>query len=102
VAHDVSNCTPPRDLCLLGENPAAQCNPTANPFAFCLPTTGNAEFCANGLGFSAANNCKLCAKDKDCELLGFGPGAACVLLVNGMCSTLCPTTGNRACFSRGI
>jgi hypothetical protein len=80
VAHNTGGCTLDRDLCF---NPQlAPCSKTA----FCLTTTGNAPFCAENI----ADFCRPCGKDKDCEALGFGPGAACVILrTQGICVSGC-------------
>jgi hypothetical protein len=84
VAHNDGGCTPERSVCVTGSQ-ASLCGPEA----VCLATTGNAGFCANvaGNSFSQEANCRVCSKDTDCEAAGFGQGAACVLLNQGVCAT---------------
>jgi hypothetical protein len=78
VAHNTGGCTPERSFCVVGESPS-KCRED-QPSA-CLATTGNAGFCAATQDFDPDTNCRVCAKDKDCEKR-FGPGSACVI-VNG-------------------
>jgi hypothetical protein len=60
-----------------------------------LLTTGNAGFCAALQGFTPAQFCRFCSTDTDCQD-EFGPGAACVIL-KGICSAACASTGRTAC-----
>jgi len=103
VAHNTGGCTPERHYCTVG-GAAAHCHPT-NPNMFCLVTTGNAGFCADFTGSSNEANCRPCARDKDCEALGFGAGAACVILrTEGVCVTGCESvngSSGTACLPPG-
>jgi hypothetical protein len=83
VAHNEGGCTAERSVCVTG-NQSSLCGPEA----VCLATTGNAGFCASvaGNSFTQAANCRPCARDTDCEA-GFGQGAACVLVNQGVCAT---------------
>jgi hypothetical protein len=99
AAHHARSCSPRRDYCDLAQAPVNNlCNLPADT-AFCVVTTGKAAFCASLLGFDAEIHCQDCAKDADCEALGFPPGSACVAL-SGRC-TACETV-NRACLPPAI
>jgi hypothetical protein len=80
VAHNTGGCTPERSLCVT-DSPASQCSAEG----VCLTTTGNAGFCADAdIGFT---NCQPCRTDTDCEALGFGAGAACVIFDGQFCAS---------------
>lgn len=101
VTHDVRGCTVERRACIAG-TPLSFCSDTAN----CMVTTGNATFCAEGVVGSAIEDvCRPCRKDTDCEALGFGEGAACVIFrTEGLCGASCEDIeGNvgTACFPPG-
>ena len=83
VAHNTGGCTPERSFCLVGDD-ASKCAIGLQE-GTCVATTGNAGFCA-APGGSRKKNCQVCAKDKDCEKLGFGRGAACVIVSGGNCT----------------
>jgi hypothetical protein len=78
VAHDTGECQAEQDSCLAEEE--IRCG-TANGGA-CVRTTGKAGFCGGGSGA-----CIACEKDTDCQTLGFGENAACVV-----CRSQCPET----------
>lgn len=94
---DTSTCAPHntgicrQDSCSVGQN--VPCNP-ANERCLCVVTTGEANFCAN-FTVPAEQLCRVCSKDRDCEV-AFGPGAACIVL-GGLCAGFCPATGGTAC-----
>lgn len=101
VAHDVRGCTAERRACIAGAL-LSSCSDTAN----CIVTTGNASFCAEGVANADLEDvCRPCRKDSDCEALGFGAGAACVILrTEGLCGASCEDVeGNAgtACFPPG-
>jgi hypothetical protein len=99
TAHHAGECSPRRDYCDLEQAPVNNlCNLPAET-AFCVVTTGEAGFCASLLGFDAAIHCQACAKDADCEALGFPPGSACVVF-SGRCNACEPI--NRACLPPAI
>jgi hypothetical protein len=103
AAHHNGGCTVDRHLCL---NPTVAACSAASDTATCLKTTGNAAFCAEGEGFTNEANCQPCRRDLDCEALGFGVGAACVIFrtegvcVNG-CEGINESTGT-ACLSPAV
>jgi hypothetical protein len=78
VAHNVGICQAGQDFCLGVE---VKCSDEGE----CLTTTGNGSFCGD------AALCQVCQKDTDCEALGFGEGAACVVCGD------CLLTGGTAC-----
>lgn len=82
VGHNAGSCLAGFDVCL---GVIAQCSTEG----FCFQTTGKASFCAGGTGI-----CTDCQKDTDCEALGAGPGAACVVG-----DSECPQTGGTVCFA---
>jgi hypothetical protein len=82
VGHNAGSCQAGFDVCL---GVSAPCSTEG----FCFQTTGKASFCAGGSGV-----CTNCQKDTDCEALGAGPGAACVV-----CASECPQTGGTVCFA---
>jgi hypothetical protein len=82
IGHNAGSCQAGFDVCL---GVIAECSTEG----FCFQTTGNASFCAGGTGV-----CTDCRKDTDCEELGAGPGAACVV-----CASECPQTGGTVCFA---
>jgi hypothetical protein len=75
VAHDTGECQADQDSCLAEEE--ILCGATSA----CTRTTGKASFCGG------AGTCITCQKDTDCQALGFGERAACVL-----CRSKCPET----------
>ena len=82
-AHDTGGCTLERNLCF------DSVTPLCAPEGFCVVTTGNAPFCAKSEGGPDAF-CQPCGRDLDCEELGFGAGAACVVLrTEGLCVNGC-------------
>jgi hypothetical protein len=82
--HNAGDCTPERDICLVGGIEESLCN--GEPArAFCVTTTGGASFCASDENVSPEINCVACRTDRDCEALGFPSGSACVVLVGGIC-----------------
>lgn len=83
VAHNTGGCTAERSFCLVGDD-ASKCAIGLQE-GTCVATTGNAGFCAAPDG-SLQQHCRVCAKDKDCEKLGFGRGAACVIVSGGNCT----------------
>jgi hypothetical protein len=91
VAHNTGVCIAEADTCTAGVE--VPCNPS-NPSCFCTLTTGNAGFCAAFSG-GPAGHCRVCSKDTDCQA-EFGAGAACLVL-GGICTPLCLTTGRTAC-----
>ncbi len=99
VAHNAAGCAPEINFCVAPPS-AAFCNPVV-PHAVCMVTTGRGNFCGNRAGTSDENNCRLCARDKDCEALGFPLGSACVMLAGTNCGSNCATTGARACVPPG-
>jgi hypothetical protein len=82
VGHNAGSCQAGFDVCL---GVIAPCSTDG----FCFQTTGKAPFCAGGTGI-----CADCQKDTDCEALGAGPGAACIV-----CESECPQTGGTVCFN---
>jgi hypothetical protein len=59
-----------------------------------LQTTGNAPFCGEVRGIGSAPpllGCQVCERDQDCEALGYGRGAACVV-----CESLCQTENSKS------
>jgi hypothetical protein len=103
IAHNVGGCTPERSFCFADPIQHSLCNP-ADDNAACLPTTGNAGFCGDFVGFREDENCQLCAKDIDCEEMGFPPGSACVVFdpEGPHCDDICAETENRACMRPGL
>jgi hypothetical protein len=101
VGHNAGACTPQNDACILDFPESARCNPAIEQ-AFCFVTTGGGSFCGNTSGASAEGNCRLCAKDKDCEALGFPPGSACIPFNAGACTGDCAGRGDLACLPPGI
>jgi hypothetical protein len=93
VGHSAGICGADSDLCTAGA--ARYCHPT-KPFCVCSLTTGNAAFCADfTVGMGREVPCRVCHTDTDCQA-EFGPGAACLVL-GGICTEVCPTTGGTAC-----
>jgi hypothetical protein len=88
VAHDQAECTSGDDTCDTG---------LAVPCGFrgrggCLKTTGKASFCGQIEGQSPPRlRCENCTTDQDCEALGYGSGAACVV-----CFSECEFRNNNA------
>ncbi len=101
VAHNVGGCTLDRSVCFIPTPTVALCSTTA----LCMTTTGNAPFCAENKDFNQQVNCHPCGKDTDCEALGFGAGAACVVLrTEGACLDGCEgvnESSGTACFPPG-
>jgi hypothetical protein len=90
-AHHAGICQVAYDLCSTGA--AHVCNVVSEETSCaCVLTTGDAPFCGD---FSEGTTCQECDKDTDCEE-AFGAGAACVVL-EGICASSCPETGNTAC-----
>jgi hypothetical protein len=88
VAHDQSTCTGDQDTCFNSQ--AVACGFRGR--GGCLQTTGNANFCGEISGGSPPRlRCEVCTKDKDCEALGYGQGAACVV-----CESECEFRNNNA------
>jgi hypothetical protein len=88
VAHDQGGCTGDHDTCLNSQ--AVACGFRAR--GGCLQTTGNANFCGEIEGSSPPRlRCEVCTTDKDCENLGYGRGAACVV-----CESDCEFRNNNA------
>jgi hypothetical protein len=77
IAHDTGDCQAGQDSCLAEEQTPCGTNGGA-----CVRTTGKASFCGGGSGA-----CIACEKDTDCQTLGFGENAACVV-----CRSVCPET----------
>lgn len=75
VGHNVVDCPAGADACT---QDAIACG---SGFGRCFQTTGQTNFCA-GL-----STCTACEKDVDCEALGYGLGAACLV-----CPDSCPLT----------
>ena len=76
VAHDQAGCTSGQDTCDTGL--AVACGFRGR--GGCLKTTGNASFCGQIEGQSPPRlRCENCTTDQDCETLGYGSGAACVV-----------------------
>lgn len=87
VAHHTGGCTADRHICF---DPDGSSCSVASTTARCFKTTGNAGFCAEYGGFRHVANCQPCRRDPDCEALGFGPGAACVIVrTEGVCANGC-------------
>jgi hypothetical protein len=78
-AHNALDCPIGADTCL----EQIECGSTGE----CFLTTGAGSFC----GLTSPTECVVCAKDADCEALGFGVGAACAIC-NG-----CETPAVTAC-----
>ena len=88
VAHDESGCTSGQDTCSNGL--AVACGFRGR--GGCFQTTGNASFCGQIEGGSPPRfRCETCTKDQDCEALGYGRGAACVV-----CESDCAFRNNGA------
>ena len=88
VAHDEGGCTSGQDTCDSGL--AVACGFRGR--GGCLKTTGNAGFCGQIEGQSPPRlRCETCTKDLDCEALGYGRGAACVV-----CFSECEFRNNNA------
>ena len=94
VAHNTGICSVNTDTCTVGAG--VPCN-SNDPDCLCTLTTGNAGFCGSftGNGTGGINECRICSKDTDCQA-EFGAGAACVVL-GGICTPFCVTTGRTAC-----
>jgi hypothetical protein len=76
VAHDEGSCTTSQDTCATGLQVACGRGNRGG----CFITTGDAPFCGQITGQSPpAFNCIDCNRDRDCDDLGYGPGAACVI-----------------------
>jgi hypothetical protein len=78
VGHDADGCQAGQDVCA---GAYASCG-GGGPGVGCYRTTGKASFCALGTA------CQACRNDADCEELGYGKGAACLV-----CPALCPVEG---------
>jgi hypothetical protein len=88
VAHDQAGCTSGQDTCDTGL--AVACGFRGR--GGCLKTTGNASFCGQIEGQSPPRlRCENCTTDQDCEALGYGSGAACVV-----CFSECEFRNNNA------
>ena len=76
VAHNVLDCQPGQGTCGFG---------ACGTSGACYRTTGQAGFCASN------GDCVSCRKDADCDAMGFGPGAACILCegCGGVSDTAC-------------
>jgi hypothetical protein len=94
VAHNTGICSAETDTCTVGVG--VPCHPS-NPNCLCFLTTGNAGFCGSftGNGSGGINECRVCRTDPECQA-EFGAGAACVVL-GGVCTPFCLTTGRTAC-----
>lgn len=92
VAHnDAGICFADTDSCAVGSS--VSCN-ADNASCDCVQTTGKAGFCGDFTA-GAADLCRICSQDTDCQE-EFGGGAACVLLGES-CTPLCVSTGRTAC-----
>lgn len=78
MAHNALDCPAGADFCQ-GDDDVC-----GTGFGRCYQTTGQASFCGG------QSNCTDCTKDVDCEALGYGLGAACLV-----CAESCPETGTR-------
>jgi hypothetical protein len=88
VAHDEGGCTSSQDTCATGL--AVACGSRGR--GGCFQTSGKAGFCGQVEGqIPPRLNCEVCTKDKDCDALGYGPGAACVV-----CESNCEFRNNNA------
>jgi hypothetical protein len=88
VAHDQAGCTSGQDTCDTGI--AVACGSRGR--GGCFRTTGNASFCGQIEGPRPPRlNCENCTTDQDCESLGYGSGAACVV-----CNSECQFRNNNA------
>ena len=88
VAHDQAECTSGQDTCDTGI--AVACGFRGR--GGCFKTTGNASFCGQIEGPRPPRlNCENCTTDQDCEALGYGSGAACVV-----CNSECQFRNNNA------
>lgn len=89
-AHGAGTCIQESGgACSAGDPVAVGCNNGAT--CLCLQTTAGSNFCADFLSVPLLDNCAGCAKDADCEALGFPPGSACVPTSEGVCSGVCAT-----------
>jgi hypothetical protein len=88
-AHHTGTCTLAQNICRTGIG--GTCGGGA---CSCHRTTGGATFCAN---LNSAI-CATCTKDKTCEDLGYGRGAACIDTSSN--AGICACGGNTACAFR--
>jgi len=91
VAHDEQGCTGAQDQDTCSSGIRVACGGRSG--GGCLRTTGNAGYCGQIQGGPTPPRlaCAVCDKDKDCDALGYGPDAACVV-----CASSCEFENSRS------
>lgn len=94
-AHDVGICQADYDLCTTGAAHICAVVNEIGTTCACLLTTGNAPFRGHLDGIF---DCQECSQDTECED-EHGAGAACVVIVAGICEGNCAETGGTVCMA---
>jgi hypothetical protein len=95
IAHGLGSCSQATPGACTATNPGAlRCN--NEPNCLCMRTTAGSNYCHDGTALGMGIDiCANCAKDADCEALGYPAGSACAPISEGICSGTCP--GGMAC-----
>lgn len=92
-AHGVGTCKQDAPgVCTASESQVPQLTCTNNgDSCYCFRTTAGSNYCAASPAATGDPRCADCAKDADCEVLGYPAGSACIPVALGHCAGRCPT-----------